>query len=300
MRKIWISPYQLVRQVDGGVRQGSLIKLQTDDFVEGFSDWFPWPEFGDCNFSDLVKELKSSNPSFKTKISLECAAIDGLAREQGVSLLHGVHLRNHFLCLNPLTVRTEELKKIWDQGYKTLKFKVGKNWEQEKIQLRDWTTEHPSEIRWRLDFNGQASAGVVGDLLEFSDRLEFVEDPYPDWKLWGEKDYWAYDQPGFSYDKVRARWQVIKPAQQQITDVCANNIVFTSSLDHPIGIAHAALMAHRYGPQIWDYGLSSHHVYTESVFSEHLLMLGAELSFIPEKGIGFTELLKNCEWQQVL
>ena len=129
--------------------------------------------------------------------------------------------------------------------------------------------------------------------------IEFIEDPFLNPEDWGRTNWtWAYDQPGFDSNQVNFEFSVIKPAKQDNYQR-EKPTIFTSYLDHPVGMAHAFCEAAVYGEQILDYGLMSHKIYKPNAFYDYINVEGSKLSFHGQYGIGFDELFEKQNWIEV-
>jgi len=297
MKKIWLAAYKLIQSQSGGSRLGYLLKLKTSEFSEGYADIFPWTEFGDPSFEEIPKLLQQEHIAAPLlQKSLYFAEKDGLARHQDKALLGGHKIKNHYLVEKIYPQSALDILRALDMGFDRLKLKVGRDWNKE-IHLLQSLSPSLKGAKWRLDcnLNGQS---LDWNLLEpFRDQIEFIEDPFPEPNKWSERWPWAYDQPRFPQDQVRVAWQVIKPAKQSLNNLDEQKkIVVTSYMDHPVGVAHALAEAQEYVRQDHDFGLMTLSMYENTPFHEHFCCEGPWLWMEPQKGIGFTDLLKRQNW----
>ena len=326
MTKFRLSPYELTFSHSGQKRKGFLLKIQNQNFEEGYSDIFPWPEFGDPEYGEIPKILKQFQTNFKNSItenhlyhypssgkkgnqrvclknpeglpkllkrSIENAVLDGLARTQKKSLLENIKRRNHYF-MTHLTV--DELKKAQDQNFKRFKAKVGFDTEFEIIKLDCLQKLLNKTDLFRLDCNGRGSDHFFTRLELAKENIEYIEDPFKNPGKWLSSWPFAYDHPGFSFEKVQTSWQVIKPNKQSFEDIKGEKPVYTSSLGHPVGLAHGILFAGQQGPQCHDDGFMSYKLYQKNSFSLFIQEEGPWLSFKPGPGIGFDSALKEQKW----
>lgn len=293
MTKLWLSPYELVLNVSGTRRRGYLLKIQTQDFEEGYGDIFPWPEFGDPQYEDIPKLLLENKLSPLLKRSLETAKMDGKARDQKKSLLENLKRRNHYL-MEALTVA--ELTKAKDRNFRRFKIKVCHCPELELSQLECLKKLLTKQNLLRLDCNGRGDEEFFKNLEIVRENIEFIEDPFNDSKRWHSSWPFAYDQPGFDFAKVQTSWQIIKPNKQSKEDIKGKKVVYTGSMEHPVGLAHGFLFATQQGAQSYEDGFMSHKIYQTNAFHHFIQEEGPWLSFKPGLGIGFDEVLKRQDW----
>ncbi len=296
MRKLWLSPYELTLTFSGKKRKGYLLKVQDRDFEEGYSDIFPWPEFGDPCYEEIPGLLNANKLPPLLKRSLETAGLDGEARNRKESLLENIKRRNHYL-MNTLTVN--ELTKAQDQNFRRFKIKVCRHPELELSQLECLKKLLTKQNLLRLDCNGRGDEEFFKNLESIRDNIEFIEDPFSNSKRWHSSWPFAYDHPGFDFEKVQTSWQIIKPNRQSKEDIKGKKLVYTSSMGHPVGLAHGFLFANRQGPQYYDDGFMSHRVYQTNSFYPFIQEEGSWLSFKPGLGIGFDGVLKQQEWTKL-
>ena len=290
MRKMFLSPYKLRNRLSGQSRQGYLVKVEDNEFKNGYADIFPWPEFGDPRFEEIPQRLKAGELSPLLKKSLLFAKKDGLAREKKQSLSIGKNLKNHRLVTDLEKLSLDFLSEALELGFKRFKVKVCRQ-DNEIKNLLKIAKNLPEEVLLRLDCNQQGSSQFFEQLEELRPKIEFIEDPFVNFRDWGGDWPFAYDQASFSYEDVQVDWQILKPAKQLMEEAKASRVIFTSYMDHPVGVAHAFVEALEYGEQLYDYGLMSHQVYEETEFHKYLLARGPLLELEEEFGIGFTSVL---------
>ncbi|MEM7647226.1 MAG: hypothetical protein AAF203_09970, partial [Pseudomonadota bacterium] len=247
MKKVWLASYQL-DFVGGGSRKGYLLKVQTQDFEAGYADIFPWPEFGDDSFTEIPQKIKRESLSPLLQKSFLFAEKDGRARQEGQSLYLQKPLNNHYLLGLSEPVDSSQVSAIRERGFDTVKIKLSGDFS----RAMGWVRECASQgLRLRLDFNRRGSREQLDHLAELAPSIDFIEDPFERSESWLEiekssPELWkklAFDHPGFAYNKVKTNWQVIKPAKQSHLSVQASQIVYTSYLDHPVGMIHGMIEA---------------------------------------------------------
>lgn len=303
--KLWIAPYGASKQSDG-----FLIKFQSDDFRAGYADCRPWPVFQDPTVEQHIELLKNRKLIALLKRSIFFAHIDGVAREEKRSLWpKQVRLRSHYTLLDLAHLSSDDLlQKIREQGFRTLKLKVGRDLAKEiplclRLAEKNW-------FRLRLDFNGIDAEPFLKKMSSlFLSQVDLVEDPgvfnQTQWQRleskYGIKT--ALDQAmGLNTKSAmegKARFaKIIKPARE--SQFARAQDVITNSLDHPVGQAFAALQAQhcveRLGQQTRDYGLQSAHLFEPNSYFAQMSTDTAYFQAIPGTGIGFDDLLEREPW----
>jgi O-succinylbenzoate synthase len=102
---------------------------------------------------------------------------------------------------------------------------------------------------------------------------------------------------------------VIKPARTDIEKAVAKvnqhalKMVVTSSIDHPVGVAHALYVAtelKKFNPNtLLDCGCLTLRVYKPNEFANTIQVTGPYLAGIKGTGIGFDDLLEKTPWVKV-
>lgn len=294
---IFLSPYDL-KPVGGGLpRKGYLLKQQDEDGVSGYADIFPWTDFGDPTWAEIPKLLLANGATPLLKRSLELAKRDREARIQRKSLMAKGPLENHYL-MSPLGLHSiDEMMRAFASGFKRVKIKVARKGQIEKKFFDSLPSGLP-EKGLRLDANTGLSQDDFRYLLKWEDKIEYIEDPFQRSEDWIVRNDWlAFDQPNFESHQVDCLWQVIKPAKQDVEEIKKQRVIFSSYLDHPVGIAHAFSIAQEWGIQHSPYGLASQNYYQKTDFHEALQMRGPEMTIDHSNyGIGFDEILSKLDW----
>lgn len=295
MKKIWLSPYEL--QSRSLKRKGFLLKTRDSEGRVGYSDIFPWTEFGDPSFEEIPEAFKSKSLAPLLDRSLYLSTLDAKARSENRCLLESVKLSNHYLITQPSVKSINLLENALSDGFKQFKIKVGRSPQKELEFIEETIKSYRDHISFRLDFNCKATEDFCQKLLPHTSHIEFIEDPFVEANLWKNFDLpWAFDQPNFPISDVKVDWQIIKPAKQSNPDNHDKNYVFTSYMDHPIGVAHACHQASVFGKQERPYGLLTSQIYEPNQFNEYINIRKTEISFEPDVGIGFTEALEGQDW----
>lgn len=302
-------------------REGSLIRVQWPDGFVGYSDLFPWPEFGDRLLDEQLRDLRMGRISPGIEQSVWLARRDANARHEGVNLMKNLpRLKNHLLITDPKEVTEADLGDAKKVGYQSVKLKCGHNLDEElemslKLMKRGFML--------RLDFNSRSTPADMNHFLDkipeaLRGKIEFIEDPFPFeanlWRSINMRVPLALDQ-----ESTRVAWSqmnsaqappfkvmVVKPARQDTVkaiDVAHKfrlKIVITSSLDHPVGQMHAGALSGEfkklYPNMILDSGCFSHRQYEQDMFSQLMPAKGPYLSEVPGDGVGFDSLLLALPW----
>ena len=271
------------RMRSGAVREGALLRVR-----DGFADIHPWPELGDAPLDEQLAALERGEVTPLTRAALQCAVLDHLARQRGVSLFDGLTIPlSHWPGPDP------------PPEFDTVKLKS--------------VAEVPPGVRLRIDFNARLTPEEFLRIAETlpRERIDFIEDPCPyDEALWRELRErtglrLAYDVPSprergeggrrpgeGSFDVL-----VHKPALQ--TDFPAHeDVVVTSYMGHAIGQFYAAYVAatHEVNPRC---GLMTHVLYEPDAFFERIARDGARLLAPGGTGLGFDDLLERLPWKSI-
>lgn len=310
--KLWIAPYKLWshrplnRTETAAPGEGFLVKLQTKEYRSGYADCRPWALFGDQSVEQQVQLLKQRRLSPILKRSVFFAHIDGMARERKKTLWTSfLKIRSHYTVSDVIELRdVETLSKLRDQGYRTLKIKLGRDHDAEAAVCN--TVAEKNWFHFRLDFNGQGGEAFLNRVSAlFLSQVDFCEDPEPYQEIqWErlEKKFsvrCAVDQPPLVDLKIFAkRLRVIKPARQN--QLARRQDVITNSMDHPIGQSFAALQAQesllRFEKQFTDYGLKTDHLFKTNEYFDRLRSETCIFKPDLQTGIGFDDLLERETW----
>lgn len=306
-------------------REGALLRIRWPDELTGYGDLFPWPEFGDEDVTTQLFNLKSGRLSAGLEQTIHLARKDAQARAYGQNLMRGLpRVRNHFLVTDPDAVSEADLTEARKVGFQSVKLKCGADIEKE-IAFTVKLIKQKGFLM-RLDFNGKASPGDL-ELLQreipeaLRAKIEFIEDPFPfQQALWQDASSFvplAVDQefarvPWADYSEAKpppCKVIVLKPARQDMVKArelahrFRLKVVVTSSLDHPVGIMHAAAacgdMKRLYPNMVLDAGCFSHPAYEPDRFSALLPAKGPFLGEVPGAGVGFDPILKELPWTEL-
>lgn len=315
---LYYSPYvlhpvhELNAKSSSAGREGFLIRTAEG----GVGCVQPWPELGDRTVRDEWMALSEGYPLSLGKRALACAEADGDGRQKGISLWRADQPVPRSHATLPGEIPDEELLSLHEAGFRCGKVKGNRDIPKLVEKLARWRRLLP-EWRWRLDFNGvlteQEWKAAVPVILEVcGDRLDFCEDPVP-WNpsFWQscEKegiplalDRFSEEEETCCRDAYRPKIRIWKPAVQSENRLRAEQVVVTSYMDHPVGIAWAAREAARVNAEdrfyVGDCGLMTHALYSPSAFSEFLGTLSPDFRAIPGTGLGFDDLLDRLNWKK--
>jgi O-succinylbenzoate synthase len=275
-------------------RSGALLRLG-----DGFADLHPWPELGDEPLERQMQLLAAGTPTTMGQRSLACAVADGVARSQGISLFDGLEIPESHRTITDL--EQADWAEIRRAGFAIA-----------KIKLRAGDGPHLDEavrsgLKLRIDLNATGDAASIERLLEAVplSRIDFLEDPMPyddvEWTRirtrFGIRIAADREKKGSAYDVV-----VIKPAIEELA-MADRPLVFTSSMDHPIGQMWAAWNAARarleHGTIVETCGLLTHLLYEPDPFIERVANIGPRLVPPGGTGLGFDDLLEAIPWRRL-
>ena len=318
--KLAFHPYRLVPRFYHGpfvgrpFREGALLRIEFSDGKLGYSDIHPWGEFGDLTIAGQIAGIASDAPTPLLRRAFAYAELDANARAEGKNLLDLPHLpESHFLIVSPPDKETAEA--IIRGGFSRIKLKAGKDLDSLVSQLAYWDAELPSQIKWRLDFNGVLDSGLFTRFLHlterFHGRIDFIEDPFfavEDWKALPSALPFALARDRSPDDAGRATVRILKPAVEDPEALLSDSrrIVVTSYLNHPLGqvaAAYSAVCLDSAAPlnRVNEIdGLLSHLVYEKTAFSEYLASDSATFRPVAGTGFGFDELLEKLEWTSIV
>jgi len=291
---------------------GALVRVE-DDKVVGYGCIHPWPELGDVNLERTLELLVAGEYTALSARALQCAAADGVARRDKVSLFAGLPIpRSHA----SLMMDADDLKRAVEAGFTVVKLKVGRDPAPEIDFIREQAGKYP-ELKWRLDFNGVLVEQEVERFLaglgeELRQKIDFIEDAYRLRSTPWVDALGPYDIP-MAVDREVADAcgdfgvAVIKPALHKPRPILSRAVkeprrfVFTSYLDHPLGQCFAAWeagVALRSFPGVVDTcGLVTHGLFEANAFSEALGPPRPDFHAPEGTGLGFDQLLEALPWK---
>lgn len=302
------------------LREGALLKVVWPNGLTGYADLFPWPELGDAGIEDQLEALAQGKISGLVEQSIWLAKKDAALRRDKINAYAGISkVKNHYLISDFRTFNDSHMKELRSAGFTTLKIKVGRDPDEEVKFISRTVKQNPVMVR--LDFN---SKGTLNSFRDFilklgpgeSSRIEYVEDPFP-WNsdAWAEGQKMvplAIDHEGekVDFDSLKTpppfKVVVIKPARQDVEKAVKRvnqfglKMVVTSSLDHPVGVAHAMKVAadlKKFNPNtLIDCGCLTLKSYKPNEFTNRISVQGPFLNSISGTGIGFDDLFEKVPW----
>jgi len=255
--------------------EGMVLRLSFGIANEGYADLHPWPELGELPLETQLAGLASGEWTTTLQKSLVFANVDAKARRQNRNLLHGLDL--------PMSY--------------TNKIKIKKDTDLSSI---------PEGIRLRLDFNGTLTKQEFESWWEalpltIRESIDVIEDPYTTiepclvpasllYSDWIANPHWA--------------GKVLKPSRDFSGDSRASKVLFTHSLNHPLGqvaaIWEAARFYKKYPYLKQPCGFSIVDSKSFAPFNTLWHRQGPILKPAPGVGFGFDEALRDLKWEKIL
>lgn len=319
MKEISVCRYQLrfrhapnarVTALRGWVRDGVMLRIGG-----GYGCLQPWPELGEKPMHEQLEMLRAGGRTPQIERAVECAEMDGAARQEGRNLFQGLRVPASHATL--LTEPTDaEMDALLMHGIAVVKMKAGENW---AANLSVWEAMAARGFRLRLDFNGVLDENALRELCaEFSPLLrkavDFLEDPMP-----FDRHAWQRAQTAtgvrFAADRAcqapgaEAFLGVLKPAVDDVgaalraAPQTGRRFVVTTNMDHPMGQLWAAWHAARVaeaGLLEGACGLLTHSLLegAQEMFSG-TLQVGQGGVLVPPPGLGLgydAEQLDTLQW----
>lgn len=329
MMKFWYYKYELepvseLSSVTGSAkRRGALLKVQWPNGKMGYSDLFPWPEHGDVDIDTQLSAIAQGRLTKLAEQAIWLAKKDADPRSRGVNIFAGLgKVKNHYLVNDISKLTDNALANLRSAGFTTLKIKVGKNLEEEAATISKLVRQNPLLVR--LDFNAKIDLVAYRKFmnsLDLTDRakIEYVEDPMP-WNLEAWKEAATFTPIALDQEFEKVKWNeitgrppfkilIIKPARRDVekdlklAEQYDLKVVVTSSLDHPVGVAHACNIASeikKSNPSmLLDCGCLSLRAYKFSEFFLRVQATGPYFAGVNGTGIGFDDLLQRIEWKPI-
>lgn len=293
---------------------GALIRVGS-----GYGCIHPWTEFGDAPVDEQLKRLAQGLTTPVTDMALRCAAIDGEAREAGVSLFEGLSIPRSHYSWSFAEDTVPQIQRVVAEGWPAIKAKGFANYGETTRFLESCARfSNGTPLAFRVDFNGCLDFSAFQRFIEFMPvrvyrQLDFVEDPMPyDAELWERSRQqwgvrlaldkgWLLGTKGF--DAV-----VVKPARRdwrRVAEVHPDKpLVLTSAMDHALGQMFAAYEAavaqQELGGRIGLCGLSTQHLFATDAFFERVQVTGGWMT--PDTaggGLGFGDILERLPWRRL-
>ncbi len=303
--KVWTHAYELT-YTDKRLkpRRGALLKVEWALGQHGFSDLHPWPEFGEPDLDVHIQSLAELKFTELVESSLEANYVDRDYRLMKRNAFDAMILpRSHKLVTNILTLTVETLRDLHKKGFSHIKVKMGTDFEAETEAFLNLVKS--TQIQWRLDFGGLLSEQQLNEWwgkldIPTAKQIDFIEDPVAEGEI-KTNGPWANDW----YQQPRASVRIIKVAREGIEDFAQyDRLVFSHSLDHPLGQAYALWAAARFYQQhpkkVEVCGLAAPDIYELDDFSKAWHCEGPRMKATVGTGFGFDKILESLKWQKVL
>lgn len=293
--KTFTHNYALKKKNSEGLQEGVLIKVVEDSFW-GVSDLCPWPALGDLTWQE---EIKNKGVLFQRAVEL--AKEDLVARKNKVSLLQNKFVKNNYLATDYKTYDFSQLKKgslVKIKGTQEIGSLIEK--------LNSLVNQG---LRYRIDFNCRLKSVEFETFYKnlnplLQDQIQYIEDPthfsQKNWPQWNQLIPLALD---FNKDNFQEHtncytYLICKITREKPPEDLLK-CIFTSSMDHPVGVAHALRFAQQLAAR--ESGLLTLDLYEETSFHKYFLQKENELNFSPaalnDFGIGMTADLEKLNWK---
>ena len=305
--KLFISPYrlQLKNKRRAGLNpEGALLAFDFGSGLRGFSDFLPWPCFGEKPLFAQLRDAQKGMESLRLRLARQSALRDALARSENRSLFFGLKFpRSHFLIEDILPFRDEEKIPLFGYDYVKLKLRPAHIPKQLK-KLKALARALPS-VKWRLDLGG-APWRLWRRRLDFMEgRLDFIEDPGAAPSSGQDSRIFAEDWlpgPARSIKIAKPSRDSLKSLEKGLAASRWRRIIFTHSLEHPLGQAAAACQAARFYQNhgaFFETGALKCLMFNEGDFC---LNQNPDPVFRPPKGpgFGFGGILTRQNWRRWL
>lgn len=303
MSQLFFSKYQLEKKQtlnakdNSAFKDGCLIKIVESSGRWGVSDLTTWPNLGDLT---LQQELATQGPLFQR--ALQLAQEDLEARAQKKSLLQDKFVTNNFL----ISDLNQPIPKFPIDT--TVKIKVSFSQIEKLLQVIDQAAN-----KVRIDFNSSLTADQFQNFLNNlsanqKEKIEYIEDPTAfneqDWQRWNQILPLALDFAASTESTFAWSFLIIKPTRQDADELIVKcrtlnkKYVLTSSMDHPVGVAHGLRWAQKYDGQV--NGFLTLDSYNPTEFNSYFRIEGCKINFadiaLNDSGIGMTSALNSLSW----
>ena len=247
--KVYISPYQLELQRQKQRLQGTLLLFEFKPGLKGYSDFLPWPQFGEDILKDQLKNAKEGKESRRWICSKNIAFCDALARKERRSLFFGLKIpESHFLVEDISSF--SQWSCIEKAGFKTIKIKAkGFDFQKELQHIKKIHEAYP-HFKWRLDFNGSLNLkewNVLKESLKFLwNNIEFIEDPFKTPEGFSKKEPSMFAEDWIENSQFPFR--IVKPSRDSLNSLDKTNPLSPmerhcvhSQSGNPLGSSHRSL-----------------------------------------------------------
>lgn len=326
MLKIEQSPYNLMPlAIAGGmskieVRSGAILKVTWPNGNSGYSDIMPRKELGDQDLQVHFENFKKGHLSDLMEQAIFLAKNDSAFRSLKKNAFDGTKkVKNNYFISNILGLDSTSLDGIKSQNFSSLLIDLGRDLEAESVAVRRLLRQ--SNLSVRLDFNAKADWSSFERFMTNIEpglraRIEFIEDPIPyDPDSW--KEAARLGPLGIESQLKFVDWSKptkippikvisIRPSRIDIEEAIHNaqsinaKMLITSSLEHPVSVAHATLVASdlmtRFPNQVLDHDCLYQNFFAPHLLSGSLMTMGPYIVTSKGTGIGFDRNFAALKW----
>ena len=295
--QLFISKYQLkAKSSYDTFVEGCLLLFDFGGGLRGYSDFLPWPLYGEKTLSEQLEDIKHGSFSSRFLIAKEQAFIDAKARRERKNLFFSLKIPpSHFLIENLHDFHFS--KEILDFKFIKVKLKSDKVLDQVKILKK--LNHILKNIKWRFDLNGKSWKPWSASLSFLKNQIDFIEDP----KETEPRAFLAEDWRFNPYSRIK----IVKSSRDSLKDLvrgwpCWKRIIFTHSFDHPLGQATSAFWAglfYKYYPRFFETGAFINTSFIK-LRNYELNFKGDSLIVPSGYGFGFSKALENENWRRWL
>ncbi len=301
-------------------RNGFIIKLKGDSGISGTGDAAPFPDYGSESIKDAARALENFNLEIKIDLDnlftsldsvlhdfkdlpsirhgLEQALLNLICKEKNITLNDLLRRKsnsiinvNAVLGLMPPEQAVQSAQKFIEDGYSTIKLKVGRSSFNEDLECIEGIRKINGNLKIRADVNGRWNLREARENIKRLERyeLEFIEQPVKSFdefiKLKGTSEIpLAADESVRSFDdaddfirKKAADILVLKPMMiggiiptLKIIDRASDNglrTVISSSFESAVGKSFAVFAASLIRENI-AHGLSTAGYYEKDLYED--------------------------------
>lgn len=248
--QLYISKYKLRFRNNNGkppFLEGALLAFEFQKGLVGYSDFLPWPTFGEQNLFQQLNQMKKGLFSQRFEIAKYNAFLDAQARALKKNLFFGLKIpASHFLIEDLLSFKNPEW--IFKKGFQIIKVKLKPYEISKQISALKKLNSSLKNIRWRLDLNGGKWETWKNHLEFLHKAIDLIEDPLLEKKLQTAQSCNLFAQDwlnssSFPIKIVKPSKDCLKNLIKQLAFFRWKRLIFTHSLDHPLGQVVSAFWA---------------------------------------------------------
>ena len=306
--KLYISVYKLKfknKSLFSSPIEGSLLAFDFGSDLTGYSDFLPWPAFGENSLSHQLKQIQKGEFSKRFLIAKHNALLDAKARSQKRNLFFSLKIpSSHFLIEDLLNFKDPE--RILEKGFQKIKVKLKTYKITEQMEKLKRLNAIFQGLQWRLDLNGMSWLIWKNELDFLKNHIDFIEDPRPE-----KSSFEKQEQSLFAQDWINSphfQIKIVKPSRDRLDFLIKElaffrwkRIIFTHSFDHPLGQVISAFWAgvfYKYYNGFFETGAFVNSSLEE--IASYPLNQKTEAHFSPPCGFGFgfSDALKKENWKR--